>query len=86
MKIEIKEKRRITFGTLMEGQTFMDSGYDDCAVLMVVKPSIEINLTTDKAVGEQYTGYAVDLTNGLIVGYRSDEEVTPVDAALTAER
>ena len=86
MKIEIKEKKRITFSTLMEGQTFMDIRYDDCVVLMVVKPALDINLTTDKDVGGQYAGYAVDLTNGIIIGYGSDEEVTPVDAALTAER
>ena len=86
MKIEFKEKKTVVFDSLAMGQTFIDPEYDDGSILMVVEPAIDVQLTTDKEDDVKYVGYAVDLSNGVIIGYESDEEVVPVNATLTAER
>ena len=86
MKIEIKEDKKVTFDTLRLGQTFLDPEYEERAVLMVVEPAIDINLSTDREDDAIYAGYAVDLSNGVIMGYGSAEEVVPVDTTLTARR
>ena len=87
MKIEIEEKKKVTFDILRAGQTFLDPDYDDSSVLMVVEPAIDILLENDMEDADaMYDGYAVDLSNGTIVGYRSAEEVVLVDATLTVRR
>lgn len=85
MKIIFSKKKEVEFSALTIGQTFMDTEYDDCAVFMVVEPAIDVDITSDRGDKAQYAGYAVDLTNGIIVGYGSAEQVIPVDATLTAE-
>lgn len=86
MKIEIKEKKKVTFDSLTVGQTFIDPEYDDSSVLMVVEPAIDIQLSTDREDDARYAGYAVDFSNGEIIGYGSAEEVIPVDTTLMARR
>lgn len=88
MKIVIKESKGVKFGSLKEGQTFIDPEYEDGAtILMVVMPALDVDITTDIAIADaEYAGYAVDLSSGMVLGYGSAEEVIPVDTTLTAEK
>ena len=86
MEIIIKENEKVHFDTLKVGQTFIDPEYDDCDVLMVVGTTPDVKLSTDRNDGAEYGGYAVDLSNGMILGYGTAEQVFPVVSTLTAER
>ncbi len=86
MEINIREKEKVQFDTLKIGQTFIDPEYDDYVVLMVVGTTPDVMVATDRDDGAEYAGYAVDLSNGMILGYGSAEQIWPVDATLTADR
>lgn len=86
MKVNFKDSK-VTFGTLKRGETFVDSEYDDEAVIVKVEPCGDIRMATDEDIAEkEYDGYGIDPCLGMIIGYYNDDEVVPVKAEVTVFR
>lgn len=87
MEIVFNSKNEIDFELLIDGDTFIDPEYDDCAVMIVIKPMIEVDLKANKKiVDDDFYGYAVDLGTGALIGYKRTDKVIPVETKLTVER
>lgn len=76
------------FGTLIEGETFIDPEYDEGTVLIVVKPMIEVILQANKDItdGDEFDGFAADLRSGAIIGYHNSDEIIPVSTELIVDK
>lgn len=85
MKVNFDEKK-VNFDTLKVGDTFIDENFDECTVLMVVGASIDVDICASSVVTEEFIGYAVDLSDGGLYGYRADEKVIPIRAEVTVFR
>lgn len=87
MEIVFNTKNEIDFEILIEGDTFIDPEYDDGAVMIVVKPMIEVDLKANKKiVDDEFYGYAVDLLTGALIGYNRTDKVIRVDAKLIVNK
>lgn len=88
MEITFNTRNEVDFETLINGDTFIDYEYDHGAVLMVVEPMIEVDVTANKKItgGEEFYGYAVDLTTGALIGYNRTDKVVEVEAKLIVEK
>ena len=86
MEIVFNTKNEIDFEVLVEGDTFIDREYDAGAVLMVVEPTLEIDMKANKKlVDDDFYGYAVDLSTGGILGYNRTDKVIQVYTKLTVD-
>ena len=85
MKVNFKENE-VRFDTLKPGDTFIDKEYDEESVLVVVEPSLDVDLCESKLVEEDYFGYAVDLSGGNLFGFTADTLVVQVKTEVTVFR
>lgn len=78
-----KPEPKFFFGDLNPGDTFMDKDFgDDETVLMCIRiKDYDCEIKSD----EPYYGYAINLKDGRIYGYASDEPVIPVSCNLTVK-
>ena len=82
MEINFKENE-VRFDTLKAGDTFIDNNYDRESVLMVIAPSLDVDLCESSLVEETYAGYAVELCGGNLYGFTADTLVVPVKTEAT---
>ena len=89
MKITFKDTEKfVRFDTLRHGNTFIDPDYDKDTIMMCVDTCCDVALTTNMDVkdGTEYDGFAVDIGTGIIIGYRDDDRVIPVNAEVVVEK
>ena len=85
MKV-IFEENEVRFDTLKAGDTFIDNNYDRERVLVVVEPSLDVDVSESSLVEEEYAGYAVDLSGGALFGFTAETLVIPVKTEVTVFR
>lgn len=86
MKVNFKDSK-VIFGTLKIGETFIDSEYDNEAVIIKVAPCGDVCMTGEAdLIDNEFDGYGVDPCTGMVAGYYNDDEVVPVKAEVTVFR
>lgn len=75
----IDNNKQVKFQELKHGDTFIDPNYDDEAIFVVVRESLDVSIKPE-VESEEFFGYATAINdNGLVFGYKADEKVIPVD-------
>lgn len=75
-----KPEPEFFFKNLEYGDTFTDETFEGAVLMRIKRDDCDYSIEFE----EPYYGAAINLKNGIVYGYGSDEPVTPVSCSLTA--